>query len=241
MVKTISLLCSGLIYFMGIKKSVIGNVFGRLTVISDRKTIKTIKQDGTIGYNYLVTVRCECGVVKNVFYPTLNKNCGVLSCGCYRRDFMTEKHTTQYGLSRTKEYRAWHGMIKRCYNKKYNLYHRYGGRGIIVCDRWLNSFELFLNDMGKCPPNKKSIDRKENDGNYEPNNCRWATDKEQSNNRSTNNNFEINGVVKNMQQWCDVYGADYKRVWQRVFDLGWDIEKALTVQKILGNPKSSRK
>lgn len=121
------------------------------------------------------------------------------------------------GLSRTREYRAWKGMIDRCYDKKYKLYHRYGGRGIKVCERWLNSLDNFILDMGLCPSGKNSIDRfPNNDGDYEPGNCRWADSVEQSNNRSTNILFSIDGETKNLKQWCALYNVDYKKVWVRV-------------------------
>lgn len=81
------------------------------------------------------------------------------------------------------EYSTWHSMKKRCYSKRYSQYEDYGGRGIIVCDHWKNSFINFLQDMGKRPEGDYSIDRINNDGNYEPNNCRWATRSEQQKNK----------------------------------------------------------
>lgn len=128
--------------------------------------------------------------------------------------------------SRTKEYRAWVGMIDRCYDNKYSLYHRYGGRGIKVCKRWLNSYSKFLSDMGECPKGK-SLDRVNNNGNYKPSNCRWATVTEQSNNRSTNILFTIDGVTKNLSQWCIDLSKDYQVVWARI-SRGANIEDALS-------------
>ena len=103
----------------------------------------------------------------------------------------------QHGMSGLPEYKTWKRMKSRCYNKNYRLYHRYGGRGIIVCDRWRNSFMAFYSDIGKRPFPKAQIDRIDNDGNYEPDNCRWATAAQNNQNKS-NNKLTIE-IVKNLR------------------------------------------
>ena len=90
----------------------------------------------------------------------------------------------KHGMCRTIEYNTWCNMIQRCYSKKHNSYHRYGGRGISICESWKNSFEAFLKDMGSKPFLKAQIDRINNDGNYKPSNCRWVTRKQNCQNRS---------------------------------------------------------
>lgn len=148
--------------------NLMGQKFGRLTVIEP-----TEKRKGGIVWKCV----CDCGNKREVSAGILRSG-RAISCGCWRR-----KRTVKHGCSRlgfvTPEYRTWYSMKRRCLNSNNKFYKYYGGRGIIVCDRWLNSFENFLEDMGERPNPELSIDRINNDGNYEPNNCRWATQKEQ--------------------------------------------------------------
>jgi len=99
------------------------------------------------------------------------------------------------------EYRTWHGIKDRCSRPKNRNYHRYGGRGITMCDKWKNSFENFLADMGERPSDQHSIERKDNDGNYEPDNCIWATREDQDNNRSDCVFIEFDGLRMTLSQW----------------------------------------
>lgn len=126
--------------------------------------------------------------------------------------------------SKSCEYRAWRAMNNRC-KPNYHAYKDYGGRGITVCERWSNSFENFLEDMGPRPENH-SLDRIENDGNYEPSNCRWATIKEQQNNRRSVRRFTINNETKTMTEWCKFYNRSIQSVWL-MLKKGSTIERAL--------------
>ena len=128
----------------------------------------------------------------------------------------------------TELYSHWCSMKSRCHNKNHVHWDRYGGRGIKVCDEWDKSFAVFRDwAMANGYKDGLSIDRINNDGNYEPSNCRWANQKQQSRNTRRNLFFTINGVRKSFQDWCDEYGANQRPVYQRI-QRGWDIEKALT-------------
>lgn len=129
-----------------------------------------------------------------------------------------------------KEYRAWCHMKERCYNINDRFYPRYGGRGIKVCPEWVNNYPQFLSDIGTAPTQKHTIDRIDNDKDYEPNNVRWATHKEQANNRSgiRLKMIEFNGQRKNLSDWAKSTGIKLVTITTRLNALGWTIERALT-------------
>jgi hypothetical protein len=144
---------------------------------------------------YWAVFRCFCG---NAFVAGFDSvKTRAHGCGC------TRKHRTAGAGTNTPEYTAWHSMKSRCYRKRYHNYNRYGARGIIVCERWLNSFADFLADVGKRPSASHSLDRIDNNGNYEPGNCRWATKKEQANNRCDNRMIDAFGEIKSAFDWSN--------------------------------------
>lgn len=152
----------------------------------------------------------------------------VKSCGCYTFYLKGEAHRT-HGMFGSRLYLSWAHMISRCYNKNVKHYHNYGGRGISVCDEWRESFEKFSRwalDNGY--EENLTIDRIDNNGNYEPSNCRWVTHKDQVRNRRNTILIEIDGVEKTLSEWCEIYGAEYHLVHKRIFFRKWDPKKALT-------------
>lgn len=146
---------------------------------------------------------------------------------------VSDKRMTAGGLS-TKhraEYSTWKEMKRRCYNPSASYYHCYGGRGITVCQRWLESFASFLADMGEKPSPKHSIDRIDNDGNYEPANCRWATPIEQAQNTTHAKRITFNNETMSLSAWARKIGIDDAALSSRL-RRGWTLEMALTTKPL---------
>lgn len=136
------------------------------------------------------------------------------------------KHGEAARKNKSREYRAWCGAKRRCYLKTNPKYPSYGGRGIKMCDRWLDSYENFLADMGRCPKGM-TLGRKDNDGNYEPDNCQWETQKQQANNRRSSVWVEFNGQRKTLHQWAESLGMKEATIRYRIKN-GFPLEKALS-------------
>lgn len=171
--------------------------------------------------------RCECGNLKLVTRSNLTSG-STKSCGCKKSLLITRRHST-HSLSNTDEYHAWSAMKSRCFHAKNASFDRYGGRGISVYAPWVESFEAFLQDMGPRPSPDHSLDRINNDGNYEPSNCRWATRVQQSRNKSSNRMLTWNGVTDCLQGWSDRLSIPASILQSRV-RLGWDTERILSTK-----------
>ena len=181
-----------------------GRVFGRLTVLSYSHSNKR----GGAVWN----CRCECGTEKQVAASCLRH--GTQSCGCYRVE-MNLAAVLKHGRSNTTEYYAWSAMRDRCSNSNRHDWHRYGGRGIKVCDRW-QVFANFLADMGS-RPSGMSLDRIDPNGDYCLENCRWASTKTQGNNTRRNVFIEHDGRKQTIAQWADELGVGRQLFYRQVY------------------------
>lgn len=200
-----------------------GKLVGRLTVIhyagKDHES------------NSLWFCRCLCGTELLVVASRLTK-ANTKSCGCLQADSRATA-TRVHGLCRSAEYGVWSGMIQRCTNPKRSKFKRYGARGIKVCTRWLESFESFLTDMGNRPSSRHTIERKNNDGDYEPGNCVWIVKEEQAKNSSLTIKLTFNGETLCMSDWARRVGILPSRLSRRLKD-GWSLEDALTTPPAQG-------
>ena len=171
--------------------------------------------------------RCDCGAEKLVYHRYLIGG-NSKSCGCLARE-MTSKRNFKHGLTNTREHEIWGGIKKRCYNPNCERYKDYGGRGIIMSDDWHCNFMSFYRDMGKSPSATHSIDRINNEGNYEKGNCRWATSEEQSCHTRRTHLLTFKGKTMSIFQWakdpmCIVNIHTLKSRIER----GWNAEDSLT-------------
>lgn len=164
---------------------------------------------------------CDCGKQTRVATGLLVTG-NTASCGCKRAD-MSRTH----GKTSTPEYEAWRSMLQRCCNPKNRRYADYGGRGILVCDRWRHDFPAFLADMGPRPSSGHSLDRIDNNKGYEPSNCQWSTRKKQQRNRKNNRFITHNGITATIAEWGERLGLKRYTVRDRLRK-GMSIEKALT-------------
>ena len=196
-----------------------GTRFNRLLIIELAEKRKTLS--GRL--NYLYKCKCNCGTIKVIFESML-KSGRTKSCGCLRKEVRVQCMKT-HGMTKTKTWKAWSAMKDRCTQKNSKHYKHYGGRGIKVCERWKNSFENFLEDLGE-KPDGFTLDRINSDGDYSPENCRWASLKEQQNNKRNNRILEFNNQRKTMSEWADFVGIKYNTLRSRL-ERGWEIERAL--------------
>lgn len=202
----------------------VGRKFGRLFVVEEGE--RKIDSDGR--HRTSVKWICDCGATVTV-RATRVRNGKTLSCGCIQKENLAMRNSIHQSCQ-TRLYRIWCAMKTRCDNPNTSIYKNYGGRGITVCDEWRNSFECFQKWALKSGyDDSKSVDRIDNNGNYTPANCRWATKIEQANNKRSNRMLYHNGVYKTVSEWAKVLNLPVYLIEDRVNKLGWSVEEALTL------------
>lgn len=199
---------------MAHKKEIIGNIYGRLMPILE------CGKTSSGQYRYLSV--CECGTSK-VITGSLMSQGVVLSCGCLKRERMISRNTKHNGCG-TSTYETWQGMKSRCTNQNQSAYANYGARGITFDSAW-DEFAAFVADMGE-RPNGCTLERIDNDKGYSKENCKWATNAEQSRNTRQNVNLTFNGKTQCMTDWAKELAIPYPTIQDRVRK-GWSVEKTL--------------
>jgi len=183
-------------------------------------------------YRYMALCDCSCGT--SPYLTRLDKVLAGLtqSCGCFHAAVITKHGKWNHPL-----YPLWRGIVQRCTEPNNRSYPRYGGRGIKVCERWLNP-DNFISDMGPTYKKGLQIERVDNDRDYSPENCRWATQTEQQRNKRSNIRITLDGKTKVLSEWCKDFGVRYQLAWERIKLQGWHPHKALSTpaRKII-NPK----
>ena len=196
----------------------IGKKFGRLTVVE----FEGMNQRGKSTWR----CQCECGNTCAIEGVKLTSG-HTKSCGCYNKDSTKERFST-HGMTNTRLYNIWKGMLRRCNLTTEKGYKHYGGRGIRVCEEWYE-FEKFRDwAMSHGYSDSLTIDRIDNNGNYTPDNCRWADVRTQLRNTSRNRFITFRGETHCMKDWADILGVNYRTLKQRINVYGWSVERAFT-------------
>ncbi len=202
----------------------VGDRFGRLVIAKEVPVVRTTS--GSTQRRMLC--RCDCGSETVVLLNSL-RFARTRSCGCIANEATATRNrrNATHGMSASPEFAVWRSMKQRCSNENHVAYSLYGGRGITVCDLWRDSFERFWKDMGTRPSLAHSIDRIDNDGNYEPGNCRWATVVEQGRNKHNNVLLTHHGDTMCLVEWAELIGVSPEAITARL-RRGWSVEDAVT-------------
>lgn len=193
---------------------IVGKRFGKLVA-----TKELPREDGMRKWLLI----CDCGAVVEALQKTFCSGGKKRSCGC---DNVHKQ--VNHGMSKRREYRAWHNMRSRCTNPNTPLFEAYGGRGISVCERWLRSFEDFFSDVGPRPSSRHSLDRVDVNGNYEPGNVRWALPETQGRNKRENHIVTVKGRRMTLADAVEISPVPYNTVLYRL-KRGWKIEDAVSL------------
>lgn len=208
---------------MAILKDLTGKRFGRLYVI--KRSNDAFTSGGHRNVTWLC--RCDCGKEVEVRGSRLNKG-ETKSCGCLFKEIIENGSARRtHGMRNTREYSIWCNMRQRCTNPNSSSFPRYGGRGVSVCDRWLESFQNFYDDLGPAPSPDHSLERLDNNSGYSAENCRWATTEDQVRNKRNNVVISSNGETLVAADWCKKLGGNRGLVWKRL-KRGWSEEAAVT-------------
>lgn len=193
-----------------------GKRYGRLTVLEKAKS-----ENGIVLWKCL----CDCGEITYVRSNNLQSG-GVKSCGCLRK---TSLPTLRHNMSKNRLYHTWASMKARCNCATHKSYKDYGGRGIAVCDEWNNSFDTFMAwALSSGYSDNMTIERKDVNCGYCPENCIWISSDMQAQNRRSCKFFSYNGKRQNLMQWCNELNLSYKQVHNRIYKLGWNFERAIS-------------
>jgi len=204
-----------------------GKKIGRLTVVKEANERSKEKR-------VCWTCQCKCGNIIDVDGKSL-RNGNTKSCGCLQKDRASQSNRT-HGLRQTRLYNIYADMKRRCEQQSRKAYPRYGGRGITVCEEWREDFQAFYDwAMANGYEVGLQIDRIDNDGNYEPENCRWVTARENNNNRRDNVKITINGEEHTIAEWERIYGLKKYRL-NRAISRGVDVKRYLSqFERTAGN------
>ena len=200
-------------------KDITGMKFGRLTVL------RLSHKDNRHECHWLC--KCDCGNEKTVSGNKLRSG-NTKSCGCMQKEFLDGRLRRKHGLTNAKLYATWENMKHRCNDPNNWMYPNYGGRGIKVCEEWLDSSTFFEWALRHGYEEGLSIERINVNGNYEPNNCRWVTQKVQSRNSRTNHLITYNDQTHCLVEWAEILGMPYTVIKNRITRLKWDVKRAFT-------------
>ena len=212
---------------INVGNSLVGKKFGKLTVLKEDKRVPRYNANGTLkGHRIFYLCKCDCGNIVSVNRDGLLRG-STKSCGCYAKE-KAKIANTKHNLTHHRLYNIFHHVRARCLKPNCKTYPQYGGRGIKICEEWKNDFMNFYSwAMSNGYKDNLTLDRIDVNGNYDPNNCRWADMKTQTNNKTNNFLITIFNRTQTLTEWCEEKGLSYEKISARISQ-GWSIEDAFT-------------